>query len=96
MGISEVLKDKREDILRIAAKHGAHHIRVIGSVARGEARPDSDVDFLVELEPDRSLFDHAALMIELAAFLGRKVDVATERGMRPHIRERVLQDAVPL
>ena len=96
MGIDEFLRDKREGILRIATKHGAHHVRVIGSVARGEARPDSDIDLLVELEPDRSLLDHAALMIELEAFLGRKVDVATERGMRPHIRENVMHDAIPL
>jgi uncharacterized protein len=96
MGISELLREKRERVLQIAAKHGAHHVRVIGSVARGEAKPDSDVDLLVDLEPERSLLDHAALMIELEALLGRKVDVATERGMRPRIRERVLRDAVPL
>jgi predicted nucleotidyltransferase len=96
MGISELLHDKRKEVLRIAARHGAHHVRVIGSVARGEARPESDVDFLVDLDSDRSLMDHAALMIELEAFLGRKVDVATERGMRPRIRERVMRDAIPL
>ncbi len=96
MDINEFLKDKREGILRIATKHGAHHVRVIGSVARGEARPESDIDLLVELDPDRSLMDHAALMIELESFLGRKVDVATERGMRPHIRQHVIQDAIPL
>jgi predicted nucleotidyltransferase len=96
MGISELLKGKREGILRITTKHGAHHVRVFGSVARGEARPDSDIDLLVELDPDRSLLDHAALMIELESFLGRKVDVATERGMRPHIREKIMHDAVPL
>lgn len=95
MGIKE-LKNKRGEILRIAAKHGAHNVRVIGSVARGEAHPDSDVDFLVELEANRSLLDHAALMLELAALLGRKVDVATEKGIRPHIRENVLKDAFPL
>src|ERR1700690_2597751 len=93
MGISELLKSKRDDILRIAAKHGAHHVRVFGSVARGQARPDSDIDLLVDLEPERSLLDHAALMIELESFLGRKVDIATERGMRPHIREHVMHDA---
>jgi hypothetical protein len=58
--------------------------------------PGQRIDFLVDLEPDRSLMDHAALMIELEAFLGRKVDVATERGMCPHIREQVMHDAVQL
>ena len=96
MSIHELLREKREQVLQIAARHGAHHVRVIGSVSRGEARPDSDVDLLVDLEPDRSLLDHAALTIELEALLGRKVDVATERGMRPRIRERVLRDATPL
>ena len=96
MGISELLAAKREGILRIATKHGAHHVRVFGSVARGQARPDSDIDFLVDLEPERSLLDHAALMIELQMFLGRKVDIATERGMRPSIREHVMHEAVLL
>ena len=96
MGINELLRDKREKVLQIAAKHGAYRVRVIGSVARGEATPDSDVDLLVDLQPDRSLLDHAALTIELETLLGRKVDVATERGMRPRIRERVMRDAVPL
>ena len=91
-----ILRDKREQILEIASRHGARRVRLIGSVARGEARPDSDVDFLVEMDPGRSLLDHAALMIELEKALGRKVDVATEKGMRPAIRERVLQDAIPL
>ena len=96
MGIDERLKDKREEILRIASKHGAYNVRVFGSVARGEARPDSDVDFLVKLEPGRSLFDHAALLLDLEEILGCDVNVVTERGLRPRIRERVLKDAVPL
>lgn len=96
MGISGFLRDKRERVLQIAARHGAHHVRVIGSVARGEDNPESDVDFLVDLDSERSLMDHSALMIELEAFLGRKVDVATDRGMRPRIRESVMRDAVPL
>ena len=96
MGIKDILHDKRRQILEIAARHGAHQVRVIGSVARGDARPDSDVDFLVQLDPDRSLLDHAALMVELERVLGRKVDVATEKGMRPAVRERVMRDAIPL
>ena len=75
MGIDEILKAYREEILRIAAKYGAYNVRVFGSVARGEARPDSDVDLLVELEPQRTLLDQIALMQSLSELLGRKVDV---------------------
>lgn len=96
MGIDELLKAKREEILRIAAKHGAYNVRIFGSVVRGEAGPESDVDILVDLEPGRSLLDHAALLLELQDLLGCKVDVVTERGLRARIRDRVLQEAVPL
>ncbi|HKI06112.1 MAG TPA: nucleotidyltransferase family protein [Thermoanaerobaculia bacterium] len=96
MGIDELLGDKRDDILRIAARHGASNVRVFGSVARGEAGAQSDVDFLVELERGRSLLDHAALMIDLESLLGRRVDVATERGLKPRVREHILQEAVRL
>jgi hypothetical protein len=96
MGIRELLQDKREEILRISAKHGARNVRVFGSVVRGEADATSDIDFLVELEPGRSLLDHAALLLELQGFLGRKVDVVSDRGIKPRIRERVLREAVPL
>jgi predicted nucleotidyltransferase len=94
MLLEEIIQNKREELLQIAAKHGAHHLRIFGSVARGEARPDSDVDILVELEPGRSLLDHAALMLDLEQVLGCKVDVATLKGLRPHIREQVLKEAV--
>jgi predicted nucleotidyltransferase len=96
MGVSEVLKEKREDILRIAAKHGATNVRVFGSVARGEADDKSDIDFLVRIEKGRSLLDHAALWIELEEFLGRKMDIISDKGLKPRIRERVLSEAVPL
>jgi len=96
MKIDTVLKEKREEILRIASKHGARHVRVFGSVARGDATSSSDVDFLVEMEPGRSLLDHAALLLDLQQLLGCEVDVVTERGLRPRIRDRVLRDAVPL
>lgn len=96
MGIEELLRSKREAILAAAARHGARNVRVFGSVARGDAGPDSDVDFLVELEPGRSLLDHAALFLEIAEIVGRKVDVITERGLRPRIRARVLAEAVAL
>jgi len=87
---------QREAIKKVAANYGAHNVRLFGSVARREARSDSDVDVLVDLEPDRSLFDLGGLLMELQELLGCKVDVVTEQGLRPRIRERVLRDAVPL
>lgn len=95
-GTDVLLKNKREDIFRIAAKHGARNVRVFGSVARGEAYDRSDVDFVVDFEPGRSLFDHAGLLLDLQQLLERKVDIVTERGLRARIRERVLREAVPL
>jgi hypothetical protein len=96
MGIEELLLPLREEILQIAAKHGASNVRVFGSVARGEASSDSDVDFLVEIEPKRSLFDYIALMQDLADLLGRKVDVAEAENLHGLIREKVLREAVIL
>jgi len=96
MGIRERVAQKRAEVLGAAARHGARNLRVIGSVARGEARPDSDLDLLVDLDKGRSLLDHAALVIELETLLGCKVDVATEQGLRPRVRDRVLAEAVPL
>jgi predicted nucleotidyltransferase len=96
MDITTLLQIKREEILRIAARHGATNIRVFGSVARGEAGPDSDVDFLVELEPGRSLLDHVALLQDLEDLLGCKVDLVEPEGLHWYIRDRVLQEAMPL
>ncbi len=96
MGIQELLKAKRNEILDLTAKHGATKVRLIGSVARREETQESDIDFLVEIESDRSLLDHAALILDLEALLGRKVDIASDRGLRPRVRERVLREAVPL
>ena len=96
MGIEDLLKEKRQEILRIAAKHGARNLRIFGSVARGEAGPDSDVDFLVDMEPGRTLFDLGALLMELRDFLGLKVNVVTEHGLKPRIREHVLKEAETL
>ncbi len=92
MSAAELLKVKRQDIFCLAARHGAYNLRLFGSVARGEAGPNSDVDLLVDLEAGRSLLDHAALLLELEALLGCKVDVVTERGVRPRLRDRVLSD----
>jgi len=89
-------QDKRETILQIARQHGATNVRVFGSVSRDDARADSDVDFLVDLEQGRSLFDLGGLLMDLEKFLGCPVDVVTEKGLRPRIRERVLREAMPL
>jgi uncharacterized protein len=96
MALEELLKDKREAILRICAKHGARNVRVFGSVARGEADEQSDIDLLVDTEPGRSLLDLGGLLMDLQALLGQNVDVVTERGLKPRIRERVLAEAVVL
>jgi predicted nucleotidyltransferase len=91
-----LLKNKRKDILRIASKYGARNVRIFGSLARGEAREDSDIDILVDLEPGRSLFDLGGLLMDLQKLLAQKVDVVTEKGLRPRIRDRVLKEALPL
>ncbi|PWB54281.1 MAG: nucleotidyltransferase [Candidatus Methanoperedenaceae archaeon] len=92
----KLLKNKRKDILRIASKYGARNVRIFGSLARGEASEDSDIDFLVDMEPGRSLFDLGGLLMDLQKLLAQKVDVVTEKGLRPRIRERVLKEALPL
>ena len=96
MSIRELLQSKREKILQIAARHGAHKVRVFGSVARGTARRGSDVDFLIEMEEGRSLLDHAALVLDLERLLKRPVDVVSERGLRRPLRKEVLRDAIAL
>jgi predicted nucleotidyltransferase len=92
----ELVRAKREEIRKIAAKHGARNIRVFGSVARGSARPSSDVDFLVDTEPVTSSWFPAGLVLDLESLLGRRVDVVTERGLNPLIRDEVLQEAAPV
>jgi uncharacterized protein len=96
VGVNELLRAKREEILRIAAEHGARNVRVFGSVARGDADEQSDVDFLVDMEPGRSLFDMGGLLMDLQDLLGRDVDIATERSLKQRIRARVLHEAVVL
>ncbi len=91
-----LLRAKREEILRLAARHGASNVRIFGSVARGDATDRSDVDVLVDLQPGRSLFDLGALLEDLKTLLDRPVDIVTERGLRARIRDRVLQEAIPL
>ena len=95
MGLNELLREKREEILKIAARHGAYNVRFFGSVARGEADKASDVNVLVELQPNRSLLDLGGLLVDLEKLLGCRVDVVTTRGLKKRIRERVLREAVP-
>jgi uncharacterized protein len=92
----DIVKEKREEILTIARRHGAFNVRVFGSVARGDADEKSDIDLLVDLDADRSLFDLGALVVELNESMGRHVDVVTERGLRERVRERVVGEAVAL
>ena len=96
MGIDELLKEKREEILRAAAKHGAHNVRVFGSVARGEATPASDIDLLVQAGPETSSWFPVGLIDDLETLLGRRVDVVTEAALHWYIRDKVLREAVPL
>ena len=96
MDIECLLQSRKEQIHAIARKYGAYDVRVFGSVARGEARPDSDIDFLVKLEAGRSLLDLTRLLRELQALLGMHVDVITEAGLRPRLRSQVLKEARPL
>jgi predicted nucleotidyltransferase len=96
MSIRQLLQTKRKKILQIAARHGARKVRVFGSVARGEARRRSDIDFLVEMDEGRSLLDHAALILDLERLLKRPVVVASERRLRPPVRKEVLKDAIAL
>ena len=96
MAMRQWLVERRAEILRIANSHGATQVRVFGSVARGEDDAGSDVDFLVELAPGRSLFDLGGIQFELESLLGRHVDVVTERGLKRRIRDRVLRESVVL
>jgi uncharacterized protein len=96
MGIDELLNARRSEILEIARRHGAHNVRIFGSVARSEAGPESDVDFIVEMDAGRSLLDLGGLLYDLQQLLGMEVDVVTEKGLKARIRERVLAEAIPL
>ena len=92
----DALKRHRSEVLCLAAQYGATDVRVFGSVARGEADETSDIDFLVRMNPGRSVFDVGGLLMDLQDLLGRRVDVVTERGLRPRMRERVLREAIPV
>jgi uncharacterized protein len=96
MSLQQILQEKRQEILAIAARHGAYNVRIFGSVARGEADAQSDVDILVESGPETSSWFPAGLIIDLKELLGCEVDVVTEAGLRPRIKDRVLKEAIPL
>ena len=94
--LGDLLREKKREILEVAKRHGASNVRVFGSVARGDADPDSDVDLLVELEPGRSLIDQGLLVEDLQTLLARKVHVVEPEALHRFIRDEVLQEAVPL
>jgi predicted nucleotidyltransferase len=96
MNIEQFLHEKRDDILAIAAKHGAYNIRIFGSVVSGEAGPDSDIDFLVDAGPATSSWFPAGLILDLEKILGRRVEVVTEKALSPYIREYVIREVKPL
>lgn len=92
----DTIRSFRAQLLHAAEEHGAHNVRIFGSVARGTEREDSDLDVLIELDPDRSLFDLVDLHFALEDIVGGKVEVVTERGLSPYLRDRILSEAVPL
>ena len=96
MRLERLLLEKRDDIKRIAARHGAYNLRVFGSVARGETRPESDIDFLIDVGPTTSSWFPAGLILDLTDLLGRRVEVVTEKALNPDLRDHVLREAIPL
>jgi len=92
----QIIREKRDAILEIARRYGAHDIRVFGSVARGDAAENSDLDLIVRFEPGRSLFDHGGLIMDLQDLLGVRVDVVSEGGMRERFRNHVMKEVIPL
>ena len=96
MDVERILHEKRDEIRTIAARHGACNIRIFGSAVRGEAGPDSDIDFLIDVGPTTSSWFPAGLILDLEEILGRRVEVVTEKALNPYIRDYVLREAVPL
>ena len=90
------LRARRDEILRLAARHGARNVRFFGSVARGEETPESDVDLLVDMEPGRSLLDLVGLWQDLEDLLHCRVDVLTDGGLSPYLQDRIHAEAVRL
>lgn len=93
MGLYELIKSKREEILKLAEKHGAFNVRVFGSAVHGLDDENSDIDFLVDFRPETGLLEWSELWIDLEDLLGHKVDVATEKVLKDRIKEKVLKEA---
>jgi len=89
-----ILAERRKAILDLAERYGVYDVRVFGSVARGDAGEESDVDLLVKVRPGRSLFDLGGFLMDVQDLLGCKVDDLTDEGLKPRIRQRVLREAV--
>lgn len=96
MDKAKVLKEKRGLIIELASRHGARNVRIFGSVARGDAKESSDIDFLVDMEPGRSLFDLGGLLMDLQDLLHCKVDIGTTKMLKESMRDQVLKEAIPL
>jgi len=96
MNQKTLLQEKRQQILDIVTQYGASNVRIFGSVARGEETPESDIDFLVELPQDSTLLDQIALIQSLEDLLGCKIDLAEPDSLHHLIKEKVLQEAIPL
>jgi len=96
MTLDDLGRDKRAAILAIAAKHGVRRVRLFGAFARGDAREDSDIDFLIEAAPRTPPWFPGGLLVDLEEDLGRRVDVAEESSLDPLIRDHVLEEAIPL
>jgi hypothetical protein len=96
MTLENLLKEKRQHIMALAAKHGARHVGVFGSVATGEAGPRSDIDLLVTMDEDRSLLDVSALTLDLQDLLGVKVDVVSDDSIYWLLRRRIMKEVQPL
>jgi uncharacterized protein len=90
------LRLQRDVILKLAENHGAYNVRVFGSVVRGEATPESDVDFLVSVKPKTSIFELVGLWQDLQDLLGREVNLSTDEGLRDHMKSNILHDAIAL
>ena len=96
MTLDEVRSRYRDQIVAAAQRRGAHNIRIFGSVARGDQHRDSDIDFLVDFEPGRSLLDLTGLWLDLETMLGSKVDVVSGRGLKPRLASELMREAVSL
>ena len=96
MSLREEIQRQRDIVLGIAGRHGASNLRLFGSVARGEERPDSDVDLLIDLSPDRGFSDYLGLAEELEALLQRRVDLVLSRSLSPHFRPFIEAEARPV